>query len=159
MSAPEGAVRISVSAGEVISPSTRIEIRSTRPMDPRSAQGAIRIDGARTSVTLLSRGRVARLSVQNLRPGSYELVVDELLDIRGTRLVDYERVPFLVVELPAELPANLRVEHMARLRIEDTDLRRLDPFRFEGPFVDVYKAVDREADGHRSSASTTREGA
>lgn len=145
MSAEEGAVRTSVSAGEVIAPTTRIEIESKRPMDPRSAQGAIRVEGVRTSVTLVSRRRVARLTAQNLRPGSYELVIDELLDAGGARLVDYERIPFLVVELPTELPANLRVEHLARLRIEETGVSRLDPFRFEGPFVDVYKAVDRES--------------
>jgi hypothetical protein len=145
MSAEEGAVRISISAGEVVSPNTRIEITSKKPMDPRSAQGAIRVHGVRASVTLASRGRVARVSTQNLRPGAYELVIDELLDTGGTRLVDYQRVPFLVVELPTELPGNLRVEHMARVRMEETELRRLDHFRFEAPFVDFYKAVERES--------------
>jgi hypothetical protein len=145
MSDDEGAVRINLSPGEIISPSTRIEIHSARPIDPRSAQGAIRVDGLRASVALASRRRVAWLSVQRLQPGAYHLTVDELLDARGGKLVDFERIPFLVVEMPSGMPSRLRVEHMTRLRIEDTDVLRLDPFRFEAPFVDLYKAVERRS--------------
>ena len=139
------AIRISVTAGEVISPSTTIEVQSKRPMDERSAQGAIRLAGRRTSVVLGSRGRVARIPAKELAPGPYELVVEELLDTKGVRLVDLVRVPFLVVESPGKLSKELRVEHFARLQIGDTDVARLDPFRTEGEFVDMVKAVDRKS--------------
>ncbi|MFC5268105.1 S8 family serine peptidase [Kribbella qitaiheensis] len=134
-------------AGEVLQPGATIELALARPVEPRSAQGGIRISPGELkpiSVQVHNHGRLVAVDVGELPAGAYQLVVDELLDTKGQRLVDREVIPFTMSPITATIPSHLRVEHAVRLVIGDLDVQRLS-FGEQGAeqHVDVVKAVDR----------------
>jgi hypothetical protein len=141
-------VTVNISPGEIVQPGTTIELTAPRAIDPRSAQGAIRLrQGGQTSraiVSVAKRGRVLRIPTDDLPAGSHELVVDELLDVKGERLVDRLTIPFHVVPLSGRIPAGLRVEHAVRLVVGDLGVERLTPGEARKGHVDMVKAVGRK---------------
>jgi hypothetical protein len=141
-------VAVNVTAGEILQPGAPIELRAGRPIDPRWAQGAVRLlhRGAVQPVTveLTSRGRVMNVSTRHLGPGAYELVVSELLGAKGERLVERLVVPFSIVPMTGKVPSGLRAEHAVRLVVGELEVERLAPgTTSKTGHVDVIKAVDR----------------
>jgi hypothetical protein len=134
-------------AGEVLQPGATIELALDRPVDPRSAQGAVRMSPGRLkplNVQVHKRGRLVAVEVGELPAGTYELVVDELLDTKGQRVVDRQAIPFTISPITAAIPSHLRVEHAVRLVIGDLGVERLSyGEEGSGQHVDVVKAVDR----------------
>jgi hypothetical protein len=141
-------VTVNISPGEIVQPGTIIELSAPRAVDPRSAQGAVRLrDGGevyRAIVSVAKRGRVLRIPTDALPAGSHELVVDELLDVKGERLVDRLTIPFHVVPLSGRIPAGLRVEHAVRLVMGELGVQRLAPGAATKGHVDMVKAVGRK---------------
>ncbi len=142
---------LSFTPGEVITPGTTLEIRSSRPVEPRSAQGAVSLRHAcrtvGTVVRLTGRGRVVQVSTKDLAPGAYELHVGELLDTKGGRVADPTTLPFVVGALVGRVPDELRVEHVVHLAVGELAVRRLSPGDkpVDGErYVEILKAVHRE---------------
>ena len=143
-------VKLSISAGEVLRPGTTIELNAPRPIDARSAQGAVCVGhrnepARRAMVEVRKRGRLLAVPTDGLPPGPHELTIDELLDTKGGRLVERLVVPFQVVPLSGRVPPELRVEHAVRLVVGDLGIERLAPGATGAKaHVDVVKAVRRE---------------
>jgi hypothetical protein len=138
----------SVTADEVIAPGTTIELAFGAPVDPQSAQGAIRVEHrcgeVAVRVTLAKRGRVVTVGLDDT-VGPCALVISELLGAKGQRLVDYHRLPFTVVPISGKVPSELRVEHAVRLFVDELQVVRLAPGATGAAgHVDVVKAVDRK---------------
>ena len=149
MTKPNESPTINVSAGEILQPGATIEIRSTRAIDRRFAQSAVRLTrlGMPVPITVrvTARGRVLVVSTADLPPGSYELEVRELLGSRGERLIDRLAIPFAIVPVSGDLPGALRVEHAVRVVVGDLAVERIEPGgRSDRGHVDVVKAVDRD---------------
>lgn len=137
-----------ITANEIIAVGTTIELVFSAPVDPQSAQGAIRVsrgcEQLTASIELAKRGRVVVVRLDDAELGSCELVVSELLGTKGNRLVDHYRLPFSVVPIAGQVPGELRVEHAVRLFVGELHVERLDPGQeTRGGHVDVVKAVDR----------------
>src|SRR5438034_349082 len=142
-------VTFNIAAGEVLQPQSTIELSASRPIEPRSAQGAIQLirGGAplRSEVELRSRGRSAVVRTEPLEPGAYVLTVSELLDEKGARLAGRLEIPFSVVPITGKLPRDHRLEHAVRLQIGEFGVTRLDPGeRPDAGWIDMVKAVHRK---------------
>jgi hypothetical protein len=142
-------VTFNIAAGEVLQPQSTIELSAPRPIEPRSAQGAIHlIRGGvpvRTELELSRRGRGAVVRTGPLDPGAYVLTVSELLDAKGGRLAGRVEIPFSVAPIAGKVPRGQRVEHAVRLQIGEFGVTRLDPGeRPDAGWVDMVKAVDRK---------------
>lgn len=135
---------ISIDPDEVVAPSTVIEVRADRAIDPQSAQDSITIPGQAVTVRLGQRGRVARLTVPGeLPPGRHRLVVSELLDTKGRAIEESLVQPFVVGDLP-DLPGGVRVEHLVGVRVDELAMARVPVDRSDGRVARFVKAVDRE---------------
>jgi hypothetical protein len=138
----------SITADEVIAPGTVIELAFAAPVDPQSAQAAIRVvrgcEPLRVAIELAKRGRVVSVRIDEAVVGACQLLVGEVLGVKGERLVERHRVAFSVLPISGKLPENLRVEHAVRLFIDELQVVRLAPGekRSEG-HIDVVKAVHR----------------
>jgi Subtilase family len=133
-------------AGEVLQPGATIELALARAADPRSAQGAVsllhRLEAL--DVQLLRRGRVLAVRLADLPPGAYELVVAELLDRKGQRLVEHLALPFVIAPISGSVPDGVRIEHAVRLVFGDLGVERRTPGDPDAEsYVDMVKAVDR----------------
>lgn len=151
MSEPtRAAVTFNIAAGEVLQPQSTIEVSASRPIDPRSAQGAIRLvsgcGSVRTELELRRGGRAAVVRTEPLEPGGYVLSVSELLDVKGGRLAGQVEIPFSVVPITGKLPRDHRVEHALRLQIGEFGVTRLDPGeRPDAGWIDMVKLVHRRS--------------
>jgi hypothetical protein len=138
----------SITADEVIAPGAVIELAFAAPVDPQSAQAAIRVvrgcEPLRVAIELAKRGRVVSVRIDEAVVGACQLLVGEVLGVKGERLVERHRVAFSVLPISGKLPENLRVEHAVRLFIDELQVVRLAPGekRSEG-HIDVVKAVHR----------------
>ena len=149
MSDSASLVSVNIIAGEILPPGATIELKSARAIDPRWAQGAVGLFRGGSPhpliVELAGRGRTIRVPTEHLEPGSYRLVITELLGAKGERLVDRLVVPFLIAPIAGEVSRDLRVEHAARLAIGELTVDRLAPGEQpEAGYVDVVKAVRRD---------------
>jgi Subtilase family len=138
----------SITADEIVPPGSTIELTFRARVDPKSAQGAIRV--ARGSELLhariapAERGRVVTVRIDDDAVGACELVVEELLSTKGLKLVDRHCLPFSVVPIAGRVPADLRVEHAVRLYFDELRTVRLTPGQENrAGYVDVAKAVHR----------------
>jgi Subtilase family len=143
------ALTFNIAAGEVLQPESTIELSASRPIEARSAQGAIRLlrgcAPVRAELELLKRGRAAVVRTEPLDPGGYVLTVSELLDEKGERLARRLEIPFSVAPITGKLPRERRVEHAVRLQIGELDVTRLDPGeRPEAGWIDVVKTAHRK---------------
>lgn len=140
--------KANITADEIISPATTIELTFTSQIDPQSAQGAIRLKRGctllPTQISLAKRGRVVLIKLDDAVAGAHELIVQELLSSRHEKVVGFYRLPFSVIPLAGRVPTELRVEHTVRLSFGDLDVSRLAPGEENrAGFVDVIKAVHR----------------
>ena len=138
----------SIVADEIVAAGTSIELTFPTPVDPQSAQGAIRVvrgcEPVKSRITLEKRGRVVTVSLEDGAIGSYEIVITELLGAKGEQLVDYHRLPFAVVPIAGKIAGDLRVEHSVRLVVDQLNVTRVAPGEgARAGYVDVVKAVHR----------------
>ena len=123
------AFSVNVTADEVIAPGSTIELTFDAQVDPKSAQGAIRVTSGCEPRSVRSQGRQTRpprpRQRRRDRAGRLPLVIAELLGTKGEQLVDTYRLPFSVAPLSGKLPAELRVEHAVRLFIDDLHVERV----------------------------------
>ncbi|KQX63632.1 S8 family serine peptidase [Angustibacter sp. Root456] len=144
---------LSFTPDEVITAGTVLELRSPRPLEPRSAQGAITLRRnacapVPTTIALTRRGRAARVDTSDLAPGAYELCVGELLDTKGGRVSEARTFPFVVSAFAGRVPQELRVEHVVHLGVGELSVRRLAAGERPADgerYVEVVKAVHRES--------------
>jgi hypothetical protein len=141
------AVTVNVVANEILAPGTAIEVTSSEPLDPRSAQAAIVLVGERTLIRLSEDRQTATVlgaDGGDHRPGAHVLVVDELLSENGERLASGIRIPFLVSDTGAGIPRDVRVDAMVRLGVDELSTERLPVNRRpDRSFIEVFKAADR----------------
>jgi Subtilase family len=145
---PTKPIDASIVADEIVAAGSSIELTFPTPVDPQSAQGAIRIlrgcEPVKSRITLEKRGRVVTVSLDDGAIGSYEIVISELLGAKGEQLVDYHRLPFAVVPIAGKIPGELRVEHSVRLVVDQLNVTRVAPGEgARAGYVDVVKAVHR----------------
>jgi len=136
-----------VAADEIIADGRTIELSFAAAVDPQSAQGAIQL--RRGCETLRARIKVTKRTVQveapEVAPGALRLVISELLGAKGEMLVEHYVLPFSVIPISGKLPADLRIEHAARVVINEFDVVRLAPGQeARGGHIDVVKAVNRK---------------
>ena len=142
---------LSFTPGEIVSAGTVLEVRTERALDARSAQGAVALfrDGRRIPVTtsLANRRRSVRIPTDGLAPGTYRVIVGELLDARGAAVAEPVTVSFIVGALRGEVPADHRVEHAVHLAVGEVSVDRLSPgdAHPEGTrYVEMVKSVHRQ---------------
>ena len=138
-----------IEGGEVLQPQATIELQASRPIDARSAQGAIRLSRGCTpvdvAVELRGRARVDAVRTEALPAGEYVLTVAELLDSKGGRLAGLVEGPFTVAPVAGELPKDHRIEHAVRLEVGELGVTRLSPGEHsDNGWIDVVKAVHRK---------------
>jgi len=143
---------VNVSADEIVAVGSTIELTFPRPVDPRSAQGAIRVLGDTraidTRIEVSRRGRQVSIRLDDVATGPCELVISELLGSKGDQLVDHFGMRFSIVPISATIPDDVRVEHAVRLFVDDYHVERLDPGQQTAAgHVDVVKAVNRTTGG------------
>jgi hypothetical protein len=137
-----------ITPDEVITPGTVIELAFKTEIDAQSAQAAIRVERRceqmAVQVSLEKRGRMATVRLDDRAIGAHSLVINELLNTKGEKVVDHYRLPFAVVPIAGKVPGELRVEHAVRLFIDDLHVTRLGLGEMNRTgYVDVLKAVDR----------------
>jgi Subtilase family len=132
---------------EIVFSTASILIESRYPLDPDTAQGGLVIQGIRGRVRLSRGGRVATWSSEiGLPPGHHTLIVDGLV-AKGhrRRLGDRMEIPFFVTDSKASVSRTLRVESIARLRVNDVGTERLPADRRpSGRFIEIMKAAHRK---------------
>jgi hypothetical protein len=135
-----------VTPNEIVFATAAIVVESRYPLDPDSAQGGLVVRGVRGRVHLSRGGRVATWQAgKGLPPGHHTLIVDGLV-AKGyrRRLGDHTEIPFFVTDSKARVPNNVRVESMARLRVNDLGVERLPADRgASGRYIEVMKAANR----------------
>jgi hypothetical protein len=140
---------ISIANNEIVTPKHSIAVTAPEPIDPRSASAAIRLVGQRGLVVLSEDGRTATVTASEgrpLTPGTYRLVVDELLSAKGERLSEKLVVPFQVSDTIADLDDSIQVQSMVRLVVNDLDTTRHPLYtRPDRPYLEVLKAVERKS--------------
>ena len=146
---PELIIRANIAASEIIQPGSTIELAVSGAVDPQSAQGAIRVTRGCTvmpiTVDVVKRGRAISIALSGDPIGAFQLSVKELLSAKGERLVELFTLPFAVIPIAGKIPADLRVEHAARLSFGDLSVERLAPRETSrGGYVDAIKAVNRK---------------
>lgn len=145
---PTTPVNANITADEIVAPGSTIELTFSAPVAAQSAQGSIRVahrcEQVTTSIGLTNRGRTVTVRLDEATLGACELVITELLGLKGQSLVAHYRLPFSVVPISGKVPADLRVEHAVRLFIDDLNVVRLAPGELRrAGYVDVVKAVHR----------------
>ena len=137
-----------VGADEIVPADSNIELTFRTPVDPQSAQGAIRVlrgcEEVRSRIALDKRRRVVTVHLDAGAIGSHEIVISELLGAKGEELVEEYRLPFSVVPIAGKIPGDMRVEHAVRLVVDQLNITRVAPGEgSRAGYVDVVKAVHR----------------
>ncbi len=146
---PELIIRANVTANEVVAVGSTVELSLPAAVDPQSAQGAIRVmrgcEPLAVHIEVAKRGRIIVVRFDGEPVGPCELMVKELLGVKGERLVDDYRLPFSVMPISGKVALELRIEHAVRLYIGELQVERLAPGQLtRGGHVDVIKAVNRK---------------
>lgn len=145
-------LKFSFVAGELISPGSDLEIRTSRPVDRKAARSAVVLqkDGRilAIAVTIDSTDTIIRVSTKNLGTGRFRLHLHELLDANGKELVKYIMVPFALIALTGKVPGDRRVEHATRVALGEVTFIRLTMREQPQPnvkYIEFVKAVSRES--------------
>ncbi len=145
---PELTIRATITANEVVQPGSTVELVLSGSADPQSAQSAIRVtrgcDIVPATIDVAKKGRVIHVKLDDTI-GALTLTVKELLDAKGTRLVEQFSLPFSVIPITGKVPAELRIEHAVRLFFGEMSVERLAPGQLtRGGHIDAIKAVNRK---------------
>ena len=137
---------VNVTANEILFPAASIQVTSGRPLDPDSVQGGIVVRGVHGSARLARGGRAATwCAAEALPPGHHTLIIDGLL-AKGHRhpLGERMEIPFFVTDSRAKVGRAVRVESMARMRVNDLGTERVAAdCRPDGNYIEVIKATNR----------------
>ena len=136
---------VGLQAHEVLLATRPLTIEASVALDPETAQAAIRVVGARGRVRL-SRGdrRATWTPAAALRPGTYLLVVDELVTAKGVSFRPSLRIPFSVAASRGEVARELAVQGLVRLSVGRDGVRRLAPGEeARGKSLELIKASHR----------------
>lgn len=138
-------LELAVEPHEVVLGEPQLTVRTSSPLDPETARGALSVANVAGTVRLSRDGRTATfVPDEELPPGPHVLTVQELVTKRGKRLSERLEIPFVVAGSNAKVRSNLRVESIVRLRLDELGTQRLpldEPA--DGRYVEVMKAVDR----------------
>lgn len=140
-------VRLSLQADEIILSSSWIQLDVIGGFDRDATRAPLGVRGVAGDVEVSDDAtRVVWKPARDIRPGRHQVVVDPIIGRNGDRLTRGWKVPFRVVDSPAQAPRGVAIESMIRLRIEELGTVRLPVERRpEGPFVDVFKGTDRQS--------------
>ena len=137
-----GQVTVNLTPNGFMTPDTPIIVKSSESLDPKSAQGAITIEGQQSHVVLSDDGHTAEVRTDGLVSGLHRLRVGELLSADGERVGDPFEFTFMVVDTPRELLEGLRLDHVSRIRVDEFGTTRLPiDRRPDGPFIELVKAT------------------
>ncbi len=154
-------LRVSITSNEIVMGGASVEIQSPEPIDPKSAQGSIQLRENRVTVVVSDDGLTATvvgLDGKPLPPGSYTLVIDQLLSAKGSLLESYRVIPFQITDSAADLGGTVQIQTMSRLSITDLEtIPHSISNRPKGTFIEVIKAVDRGS-GEPISLSVDQDG-
>ncbi len=139
-------LRANVLPHEILFSCNEILIDFDYPLDDRSVQDGILVQGQRGEVSLNKDGTRAIWSpLAPLPMGSHTLKVGNLLTQSGEGVADNLEVPFFITDSKAEVSKDLAVQSMVRLAVEELGTRRLSAEkRPEGNYIEVMKASDRK---------------
>ena len=142
-----GQVRVSLQPDEMVLPSSSIELDVDGGIDLDATRVPLGVRGVAGEVEISDdRIHVAWKPAEEMSPGRHQVVIDPIVGRNGDLLTRGRKIPFQVVDSPARVPRSVAIESMVRLRIEELDTVRLPVDRRpDGPFVDVFKATDRES--------------
>jgi hypothetical protein len=139
-------LKSNVTPNEIVFAAASITVESRYPLDPDTVQGGLVVSGVRGRVRLSRGGRVATwTSKKGLPPGHHILIVNGLV-AKGyrRRLGERMEIPFFVTDSKAKVTANVRVESMSRLRVNDTGTERVPTdCRPAGRYIEIMKATHR----------------
>jgi len=140
-------ITYSFAPDEIIAPGTTLELRTSRDVNPESAQGAVRLlrAGKQVPVAIAARGNVIQISTNDLSPASYQVAVGKLLDNGGQLLSGPTVASVVVGGLRGNIPSGFRAEHAVHVAIGDTSATRLLPGEqgLDGTeYVEIVKAVN-----------------
>ena len=78
-------ITFSFTPDEIIAPGTLLNLRTSRDVDPKSVQGAVRLfqAGNQVPITVDVKGNVISFPTDNLSPATYTVSVGKLLDTHG----------------------------------------------------------------------------
>lgn len=130
--------------GEIVVSARPILIRFRAQITPDSTRG-IGIKGHRVAVELGDDAKTVSVDATGLAPGPHVLMVEEVVKRRGGERLESTFTSFHVVKTKAPIPPELAPMHAVRLRIGEFDVERLAMADgVEEPWVDAFKAIDRE---------------
>ena len=135
-----------VTPNEIVFSRASIVVESRYPLDRESAQGGLVVRGVRGRVRFSRGGRVATwLSERGLPPGHHTLIVEGLVaKEHRRRIADRMEIPFFVTDSKAKVSSAVRVESIARLRVNDLGTQRLPADRRPGGrFIEIMKTAHR----------------
>lgn len=134
---------VSLTPNGFVTPGTPILVKSSESLDPKSAQGAITVEGQHSDVVLSDDGRTAELRLTSgLATGLHRLRIGELLSVDGERVGHPFELAFMVADLPSELLEGLRIDHVTRISAGEFGVSRLPVDRRpDGAFIDLVKAT------------------
>lgn len=139
------AVSMNITPNEIVFRDATIAVESRYPLDPESAQGGLVVRGVRGRVRLSRGGKVATWSSEGGLPaGHHTLIVDGLVTREHRRIDERLQIPFFVTDSRAKVSRTIRVESIARLRVNDLGTERLPADRNPGGrFIEIMKAAHR----------------
>lgn len=152
------AIKVSLTAHEIIIGQPKIVIVSSSAVDVRSAVGAVHVEGARGSVRVSrDRKRITWVADTALAAGSYVLNVGEMNSPRGKRIPAQHAIPFQVVESKARIGSTYRIESMLRSRAKQVGLERLSLIEnFGGTYLEIMKVTHRRTEKPKTLAFDQR---
>jgi hypothetical protein len=153
-----GLLTLSIAPGQLITAGTNVTLTAARPIDPRSSAASVRICAVASGGgsiddshhAILIKNSTIEVSTDHLKVGAYKIVVEELLDTDGERLVRRQVIPFVISSFAGDVPPDVRVVHAVHLRVGEFQVVRCAPGQHEGQdqYIEVLKVVER-ATGRR----------
>jgi hypothetical protein len=140
------ALSTTLTPNEIVFSTASIAVESRYPLDPDTVQGGLVVRGVRGRVRLSRGGRMATWSAEKgLPPGLQTLIVDGLVSKDHRRRIgDRMEIPFFVTDSKARVSGAVRIESLARLRVNDLGTERLPGDRRPaGRFIEIMKAAHR----------------
>jgi Subtilase family len=131
---------------ELVFTNSTIVLETREAIDRKEVETAVGVRGVPGKVSLgRNRKRVTWTPTEDATAGWHEFVVDALVSDSGDLVSRGGRVRFGLVRSAAQIPRNVAVESMVRLRVERAGVTRLNPFANwqRGKYVEIMKASDR----------------
>lgn len=136
-----------ISPNEIVFPGSSIVVESTVPLDPRSAQSGIVLDGIHGLIKLSRSGRVATLALDRPIPcGQHTLEVGGLCTAKGRSINDQIVIPFFVTDSLAKTSSSVQITSMTRLLVGEFGAQRVPSYQgHDGRFVELMKGFNKKS--------------